>query len=107
MTSTLGAVTSVTATRGRFEHAGDRGRGSRAPGRAGRVHDGVGPALGAFGLAALYAFAFCWLFVVLAFVAGSAQLGHGLGAELGASLAPSAGMVAVCVPLAVWRLRRS
>ncbi len=38
-----------------------------------RVHDGVGPALGAFGLAVLFCLAFCWLFTALGFFAGSAQ----------------------------------
>ena len=129
-----------------------------------RVHGGAGPALGAFGLAVVYALAFCWLFAALGFFAGSAQgaqslsflvfpltfvssayvpvstmpswmrafanhqpvtvmvdtarilaeghpaalaLGHGLGYYLPASLVWSAGIVAVCVPVAVWRLHRS
>ncbi|MGH9077178.1 MAG: ABC transporter permease [Acidimicrobiales bacterium] len=128
-----------------------------------RIHGGVGPALGAFGLCVIYAFAFCWLFATLGFFAGSAQaaqslgflvfpltfvssayvpvstmpawmrafadnqpitpmvdtvriladghlavvaIGHPLGHYLGASLLWSAALVAVFVPLAIWRLRR-
>lgn len=38
-----------------------------------RIHGGVGPALAGFGLAVLFALAFCWLFATLGFFAGSAQ----------------------------------
>jgi len=38
-----------------------------------RLHTGILRALGAFGLAVLVAFAFCWLFTALGFFAGSAQ----------------------------------
>jgi len=129
-----------------------------------RIHDGVAPALGAFGLCIVWAFGFCWLFLLLGFFADSAQaaqslsflvfpltfvssayvpvstmpgwmqafanhqpitamadtarilaeghaaavgLGHPLGYYLPASLAWTAGLVVVCVPLAIWRLRRS
>ena len=44
-----------------------------------RVHDGVGPALAAFGLCVLYGFAFCWLFVTLGLFAGSPQAAQSLG----------------------------
>ena len=39
--------------------------------------------------------------------AATLTLGHGLGYYLPASLAWSAGIVAVCMPVAVWRLHRS
>lgn len=39
--------------------------------------------------------------------AAAAALGHHLGYYLPASLAWTAGMIAVCVPIAVWRLHRS
>ena len=38
-----------------------------------RIHDGIGPALGAFGLAVLVTFSFSWMFTALGFFAGSAQ----------------------------------
>jgi ABC transporter DrrB family efflux protein len=38
-----------------------------------RLHDGAGAAIGAFGLAVLFAFAFCWLFGALGFYARNAQ----------------------------------
>ena len=128
-----------------------------------RVQGGMGPALGAFGLCALWGFAFCWLFVVLGLIARNAQaaqslsflvfpvtfvssayvpvatmpswlrgfgdrqtvtamadtvrilaeghpaaaaIGHGLGSYLPASLAWTAALIVVCVPLALWRLRK-
>lgn len=43
-----------------------------------RIHGGVGPALGAFGLCILWGFAFCWLFVALGFLAGNTQAAQGL-----------------------------
>jgi ABC-type multidrug transport system permease subunit len=43
-----------------------------------RAHDGVGPALAAFGLCLLYGFAFCWLFVALGLMAGSPQAAKSL-----------------------------
>ncbi|MDQ2727948.1 MAG: ABC transporter permease [Actinomycetota bacterium] len=129
-----------------------------------RIHDGVGSALVAFGLCVLFGFAFCWLFIALGFLAGSAQaaqslsflvfpltfvssayvpvatmptwmrafadhqpitvmsdtvrilaegqpavavIGHPLGTYLPQALAWSAVLLAVFVPLAVWRLGRS
>lgn len=129
-----------------------------------RIHDGIGSALAAFGLCALFGFAFCWLFIALGFVAGSAQaaqslsflvfpltfvssayvpvatmptwmrafadhqpitvmsdtvrilaegrpavtvIGHPLGTYLPQALGWSVVLLAVFVPLAVWRLRKS
>ncbi|HWE54875.1 MAG TPA: ABC transporter permease [Acidimicrobiales bacterium] len=43
-----------------------------------RLHNGVGPALGAFGLSLLFAMAFCWLFTALGFFSGSAQAAQSL-----------------------------
>ncbi len=43
-----------------------------------RLHDGAGAALAAFGMCALYGFAFCWLFVALGLFAGSPQAAQSL-----------------------------
>ncbi len=43
-----------------------------------RIHNGVGPALGAFGLCVVFGFAFCWLFVALGLFAGSPQAAQSL-----------------------------
>jgi ABC-2 type transport system permease protein len=43
-----------------------------------RIHGGVGSALVAFGMCALYGFAFCWLFVALGLFAGSPQAAQSL-----------------------------
>ena len=43
-----------------------------------RIHNGVVPALEAFGLCVLYGFAFCWLFVALGLFAGSPQAAQSL-----------------------------
>jgi ABC transporter DrrB family efflux protein len=43
-----------------------------------RVHDGILPALAAFGLCVLFGMAFCWLFVALGIIAGSPQAAQGL-----------------------------
>jgi ABC transporter DrrB family efflux protein len=43
-----------------------------------RVHNGVLPALAAFGLCVLFGMAFCWLFIALGLVAGSPQAAQGL-----------------------------
>ena len=43
-----------------------------------RIHNGVGPALEAFGMCALFGFAFCWLFVALGLFAGSPQAAQSL-----------------------------
>ena len=43
-----------------------------------RVHDGLLPALAAFGLCVLFGMAFCWLFVALGLMAGSPQAAQGL-----------------------------
>lgn len=43
-----------------------------------RVHDGILPALAAFGLCVLFGMAFCWLFVALGLLAGSPQAAQGL-----------------------------
>jgi ABC-2 type transport system permease protein len=44
-----------------------------------RVHAGAGSALAAFGLCALYGFAFCWMFVTLGMFAGSPQAAQSVG----------------------------
>jgi ABC transporter DrrB family efflux protein len=43
-----------------------------------RLHGDVASALAAFGLCVLYGFAFCWLFMTLGLVAGSAQAAQGM-----------------------------
>jgi ABC-2 type transport system permease protein len=43
-----------------------------------RVHDGLLPALAAFGLCVLFGMAFCWLFVALGLLSGSPQAAQGL-----------------------------
>jgi ABC-2 type transport system permease protein len=43
-----------------------------------RAHNGVGPALAAFGLCLLFGFAFNWLFVALGMLAGSPQAAQGM-----------------------------
>jgi ABC-2 type transport system permease protein len=43
-----------------------------------RIHGGAGPALAAFGMCALYGFAFCWLFVALGLFAGNPQAAQSL-----------------------------
>jgi ABC-2 type transport system permease protein len=129
-----------------------------------RIHNGVGAALAAFGLAVLFCLAFCWLFTALGFFAGSPQgaqslaflvfpltfvssayvpvstmpswmqgfashqpvtamvnsariltqghqaaavLGHPLSYYLPTALLWSAAIMAVTIPLSVWRLSRS
>ncbi len=43
-----------------------------------RLHGGIGQAIGAYGLAVLFASSFCWLFSALGFFAGSAQAAQSL-----------------------------
>jgi ABC-2 type transport system permease protein len=43
-----------------------------------RTHNGAGAAAMAFGLCALYGFAFCWLFIGLGLLAGSPQAAQGI-----------------------------
>ncbi len=43
-----------------------------------RIHNGVGPALEAFGMCVVFGFAFCWLFVALGLFAGSPQAAQSL-----------------------------
>jgi ABC transporter DrrB family efflux protein len=43
-----------------------------------RIYGGVGPAVAAFGMCAVYGFAFCWLFVALGLFAGNPQAAQSL-----------------------------